>query len=96
MTLSPLPGSLEFWLCLFLCLSHSLLVSIHFLQLRGLVSLLGNALQMSGLKTGVPAPHPPPWSTRGQDGGEQPKRGDGVGAVLLDGKTLCVHLLTGL
>ena len=36
---------------------------------------------MSRLKTGVPAPHPPPGSERGQDGGERPKRGDGVRAV---------------
>lgn len=41
-------------------LFFSPLVNFHFLQLRGLVSLLGNAQQMSRLKTGVPAPHPPP------------------------------------
>lgn len=53
------------------------LVSIHFLQLRGLVSLLGNVLQMSRLKTGVPAPYPPP----GVRGARMGVSGQSVGIV---------------
>lgn len=56
---------------------------------------------MSRLKTGVPAPHPPPGSERGQDGGERPKRGDGVresagleDSVCSSPDTLIKHILS--